>query len=88
MDFRFEDVEEAFFADLLAGFGAFEDRAGFVAEGAEFWSHGGALGFGRLKVKLEAWRSDRAEERGVRVVTRSAGRTLIPPTVKSSTEYR
>ena len=59
VNFRFEDVEEAFFADLLAGFGTFEDCAGFSAEGAEFGSHGGpiavARGFGE---------SDRAEEPG------------------------
>lgn len=39
VNFRFEDVEEAFFADLLAGFGAFEDCAGFRTETAGFRSH-------------------------------------------------
>jgi hypothetical protein len=43
VDLRFEDVEEAFFADLLAGFGTFEDCAGFIAESAEFGSHNGLL---------------------------------------------
>ena len=43
MDFRFEDVEETLFADLLAGFGTFEDRAGFGAESTEFRSHDGPL---------------------------------------------
>ena len=66
MDLRFEDVEETFFADLLTGFGTFENRTGFVAESAEFGSHGGLLVQGE-------WGSDRAEERGIRVMTRSAG---------------
>ena len=43
VNFRFEDVEEAFFADLLAGFGALEDRAGFRAESARFGSHSDLL---------------------------------------------
>ena len=80
MDFGFEDVEEAFFADLLAGFGAFEDCSGFCAEGAELWGHC-ILAAG--EVKLEGWedprKSDRAEEKRVRVMTRSAQKTFSPP---------
>ena len=80
MDFGFEDVEEAFFADLLAGFGAFEDCSGFCAEGAELWGHC-TLAAG--EVKLEGWedprKSDRAEEKRVWVMTRSAQKTFSPP---------
>ena len=43
VNFRFEDVEEAFFADLLAGFGTFEDCTGFTAESADFGSHNDLL---------------------------------------------
>jgi hypothetical protein len=43
VDFRLEDVEEALLADLLAGFGTFEDRTGFGAESAKFRGHGGLL---------------------------------------------
>ena len=50
VNFRFEDVEEAFFADLLAGFGTLEDCAGFGAEGAEFGSHGGLIAVRWLEV--------------------------------------
>ena len=80
MDFGFENVEEAFFTDLLAGFGAFEDRSGFCAEGAELGSHCTLVAG---EVRLEGWedprKSDRAEEKRVRVMTRSAQKTFSPP---------
>ena len=55
VDFRFEDVEETFFADLLTSLGAFEDRAGLSAESAEFRGHGSLLAVGWFGAKLEAW---------------------------------
>ena len=55
VDFRFEDVEETFFADLLAGFGTFENRAGFSAESAEFGSHNDPVAGRWLEVRLEGW---------------------------------
>lgn len=76
VDFRFEDVEETFFADLLAGFGTLEDCTGFGAESAQFGSHGSLLASGWLRGKLD--RTE--EERLVRVMTRSAGKALISRT--------
>ena len=84
MDLRFKDVEETFFADLLAGFGTLEDCAGFGAESAQFGGHSSLLASGWLRGKLETWgEGDRAEEERlvrIRVMTRSAGMTLISRT--------
>jgi hypothetical protein len=48
VDFLFEDVEEAGFADLLGRLGPFEDRSGGVAELAETGWHGDWDGDGRV----------------------------------------
>jgi hypothetical protein len=81
VDFRLEDVEETFFADLLAGFRSLEDCSGFSAESTEFGSHGFLAAGGWVEVKLRVWSSDRAEEKRVRVMTRSAHEISIPSTV-------
>ena len=61
MNFRFEDVEEAFFADLLTGFGSLEDCSRIRAESAEFGSHVGVL-TDRRRLEVKFGESDRAEE--------------------------